>query len=387
LLLTRSGFGSYQEIRQLGVFVVNRSLICGLAFTATWGFSAWGMLLCHDRVRFAFPNSNSELIGHQPQRSYLPHTIISEIDSLEPGAKILDVGTGFSLQALRYLKNKPQLRVTGIDEFDYYGKLHETLEMPGPPEVIFGEPDEEQSHLRDLNGLNGSRIVYSVGGIAPDVIHNWSQIFKLPLPTGCHAVIGAHLAMFCQDHALLDTEFYLFISKSLERVRLRQLTGGLAIIIGNAENELRDIPSNSVAVVTDIFGAFTRINQHGNPLSYLRQVHRILRPGGKAFLTMTPASYAASNYYDSNTFRTVPLVQILDQRSEAINIREDLWHILEIVKGDNLGFRRAMRHVAPYRVDGFIRFRNFREEQHARDRTRRDGGRRREGRTSDYDWE
>ncbi len=367
--------------------MINRSLICGLALAATWGVSAWGMLLCHDRVRFAFPNSSNPLIGHQPQRSYLPHTIISEIDSLEPGAKILDVGTGFSLQALRYLKTKPQLRVTGIDEFDYYGKLHETLDMPAPPEVIFGEPDEEQSQLRDRNGLNGSRLVYSVGGIAPDVIYNWSQTFNLPLPTGCHTVIGAHLAMFCQDHGLLDIEFYLFMSKSLERVRLRQLTGGLSIIIGNAENELRGIPSNSVAVVTDIFGAFTRINQDGNPLSYLRQVHRILRPGGKAFLTMTPASYEACNYYDSTIFRPVPLIQILDQRSEAINIREDLWHIVEIVKGDNLGFRRAMRHVAPYHVDGFIRFRNFRVEQHARDRTRRDGLRRRDRRALDDDWE
>jgi len=342
------------------------------------------MLRCHERVRFALPNSHNALIGHQPQRSYLPRTIIGEIDALEHGAKVLDIGTGFSLQALRYLRTKPYLRVTGIDEFDYYGKLQDTLETSQPPEVVFIEPDEEQIYLRDRHGLQNVKLVYSVGGIAPDVIQNWSQTFNLPLPAGCQALIGAHLTMFCQDHGILDIEFYLLMSKALEAVRLRQVSGGLSLVIGNAEDELRDIPSNSVAIVTDIFGAFTRINQHGNPLSYLRQVHRILRPGGKAFLTMTPASFAVSNYYDSQTFRPIPLMQFLDRRSEAINIREDLWHIVEIVKGENLGFRRAIRHVSPYHVDGLIRFRNYREEQHARDRNRRDHGRRRD-RRQQYD--
>ncbi len=368
--------------------MVNRSLIFGLALVASWGIPAWGMLLCHEQVRFAVPNSSTGLIGHEPQRSYLPRTIISQIDALEPGARIVDVGTGFSLQALRYLKTKPKLRVTGIDEFDYYGKLTEILGSAEPPAIIFRQPDEEQAQLRDLHGLQGNSLVYSIGGIAPDVVYNWSMSFDLPLPTGCRTVFGQHLTMFCREHDSLDTEFYLFLSKALERVRLRQGTGGLAIVIGSAENELRSIPSNSVAVVTDIFGAFTRVNQHGNPLTYLRQVHRILRPGGKAFLTMTPASFGRANYYDAQLFRPIPLIQFLDQRSEAINIREDLWHIVEIVKGENLGFRRAMRHVSPYKMEGTIRFRNYREEQQARDRNRREGGRRgRDRRQQEDEWD
>ena len=140
------------------------------------------------------------------------------------------------------------------------------------------------------------------------------MIFGVPLPTGCQSVFGSHLAMFCSDRDLLDVEFYILMSRALDGVRLRQQTGGLAIVTGNAEEELRDVPSNSVAVVTDIFGAFTLINQRGNPLSYLRQ-------------------------------------------------------------------------VSPYHQDGMIRFRNFREEQHARDRSRRDGGRRRDRRSEEGNWD
>jgi ubiquinone/menaquinone biosynthesis C-methylase UbiE len=387
LLLTRSGFGTYQPLQQLGVFVVNRSVIFGLALAASWGVSATAALLCREGVRFAFPSSRNALIGHEPQRSYLPHTIISEIDSLEPGAKVLDIGTGFALQALRFLNTKPKLRVTGIDQFDYYGKLREVLEMSGPPEVIFRQPDQEQSHLKKLHNLEGSGLVYSVGGIAPDVIHNWSMSFGLPLPMGCQVVLGAHLNMFCKERSLLDLEFYLLLSKALDRVSRLRIAGSLTIVTGNAEDKLRDIPSESVAVVTDVFGAFTLINQQGNPLSYLRQIHRILRPGGKAFLTMTPASFTRPNYYDPLIFRPIPLVQFLDQRSEAINIRQDLWHILEIVKGENLGFRRALRHISPYHQDGMIRFRNYREERHARDHRRREGGRRRDSRHQEESWE